>query len=790
MRALREIISDSRSVSCIDAVEIQTVGEELRIHVSGWFFFRDGSAKEPVARIGGAEYPCRSVYTARSDVAALYHREELPEGSGFSLELTCPSQISDRELCISFSGAGKQSAEILRGVICEMGEICGSLDEITVKGGSTAEITGWKLGLRFLDRQYARAEIRIQEDNGDPVSFERTDMVRSDVNRICYPEDPDAKSGFHLTFPVKEGKKYRLIFASGIFSEETVIETEELFVLARERERHYRNRLDMLLHADPMQRKDDAYLKKKYGKERFREFEQKRLEPLDPIYMKYVQQNRVSPEMLEKQRRTTLPWRGTFSVIVPVYRTPVKMLKEMIESVRQQTFDGWELVIADGSAAEGDTQKLLKKYAAKDPRIHVTFLEDNLGIAGNTNAALRIARGDYIVLLDHDDVLTPDALFAVASVIGEDGGADIVYSDEDKFSDGADDYYSPAFKSDFNLTLLRSTNYICHLFCVRKTIAEEVGGFRKNFDGSQDYDLILRCVERASVIRHIPRVLYHWRCHAGSTAGNAGNKSYASEAGRRALEEHLQRCQVSASVSGVQDLAGYYRVDYALEGSPRLSIVTAEQDEKVLEAIQKKAGWEQLELVTSPMEASGDYLLFLDDGLVPETDGFAKIMLAECSQPSVGAVGVKILDHTRYIVHAGMVLGLQGMAGYILRGQPGETAGYQAKALLQQECSAVSGRCLMISRRCLEETGGFDPALPAYGYADLDLCLKLKKAGYRIVLDPGVIFCEREQTAAAQKDPEAERYLLDKWGAEQFCEDPFYNINLSQKENNFEFRIR
>ncbi|MCC8029883.1 MAG: glycosyltransferase, partial [Lachnospiraceae bacterium] len=289
-------------------------------------------------------------------------------------------------------------------------------------------------------------------------------------------------------------------------------------------------------------------------------------------YRLWWKTHRLTEDEAERQRQRVFERTPLISIPVPLYNTPLQYLRELIDSVQSQTYGSWELCLADGSTDDQAEQFIRQRYAG-NARIKYRRLSRNSGIAGNTNEAVSMAEGEYIGLLDHDDLLAPNALFEVVKVINEHTGADVIYTDEDKISDDITDHFGPAFKPDFNLDLLRSCNYICHFFVVKKDIADEIHGFRSEFDGSQDYDFILRCVERAECVYHIPMILYHWRCHPNSVAGNPENKLYAYEAGRRAIEEHLRRTgEPDAQVERLP-FWGHYRVNYPVRNRDRVSIL-------------------------------------------------------------------------------------------------------------------------------------------------------------------------------------------------------------------------
>ena len=502
----------------------------------------------------------------------------------------------------------------------------------------------------------------------------------------------------------------------------------------------------------------------------------------------------------------------------------------MIDSVKKQTYGNWELCIADGGAAEDDTvEKEMKRYR-RDGRIRYKKLAQNKGISGNTNEALKMARGQVIMLLDHDDLLSREALFEIVKVFNEDPEADVAYSDEDKVSLDLKHYFDPHFKPDFNLDLLRSNNYICHLFAAKRSVVEKAGAFRSEFDGAQDYDFILRCVEQSGKVAHIPKVLYHWRMHPLSTAANPESKMYCYEAGRRAVEEHLKRRQVPALV-GMQEQLGYYYVDYKLKGEPLVSILIPNRDEKeclcrCVGSILSKTEYRNYEILilenNSEKEetfayyrelekddrirvlhwekafnysainnfgvenAGGEYCLLLNNDtevLAPEWLG---LMLADCQRPEVGAVGAKLLYPDDTIQHGGVVLGLGGVAGHIFSRQPEWVPGYFARAILQQDYSAVTGACLMTKREQYRKLGGLEETLTV-AFNDVDFCLRLGEAGLLVMYEPRACLYHHESLSRGSEDTpekkkrfsEEEAFMRERWGSLLAAGDPYYNKNLS-----------
>ena len=340
-------------------------------------------------------------------------------------------------------------------------------------------------------------------------------------------------------------------------------------------------------------RKGFRYMKH-YGPKEFWIRLHERFEPEEVPYGLWYRAYIPTEETLETQRKQKFDYSPLISIAVPAYQTPVEFLRQMIESLIVQTYSNWELCIVNASPDNEEMQKVLAEYSAGDSRVRFCNLKENLGIAENTNRAFAMTKGEFVGLLDHDDLLAPNALYEIVKILQDHPQADALYTDEDKVTTELDEHFQPHLKPDFNLDLLRSNNYICHFFVVQKSIVEKAGGFRKEFDGAQDYDFIFRCTENAGEVLHVPEILYHWRTHKASTADNPASKMYAFEAGKRAIEAHLERTGTKGEVSHTQDL-GFYRVKYPVQGKPLVSVIIPNKDEKetlqtCLEMLEKNKG--------------------------------------------------------------------------------------------------------------------------------------------------------------------------------------------------------
>lgn len=571
-----------------------------------------------------------------------------------------------------------------------------------------------------------------------------------------------------------------------------------------------------------------------------------RMEPEEVPYGPWYEEHKAGREELERQRKQSLLWNGekgyscVFSIVVPVFHTPEVFLRQMIESVRDQSFPYWELCIANAAPEDESVHAILEEYCRKDSRIRVRDLQENKGISENTNAAFAMAQGEFVGLLDHDDLLAPDALYEMAKRLRTKPETDIFYTDEDKVTTDLGEHFQPHLKPDFNLDLLRSNNYICHFFVVRRSLAEQVGGFRPEFNGAQDYDFIFRCAEQAGEISHIPRILYHWRVHSASTADNPASKMYAYEAGKRAIEGNLERTGTKGEVSLRADY-GFYDIRYPVQGEPLVSVLIPNKDQKetllkCVHSVLEKSTWKNLEIiiiennsedpatfacyrelekdgrirvVTFPgkvfnysainnfgvREARGDYLLFLNNDIEVISPDWVEQLLGNCQRPEVGIVGAKLYYPDNTIQHAGIVIGIGGIAGHAFLGLARAKSGYLHKASLQMDYSAVTAACMMMKKSVFQETGGFEERLRV-AFNDVDLCLRTVEKGYLVVYNPHAeMYHYESKSRGAEDSPEKIRrfqeeieFMRTRWISILKEGDPCYNPNLTLSKWNYSLR--
>ena len=540
------------------------------------------------------------------------------------------------------------------------------------------------------------------------------------------------------------------------------------------------------------------YLKYYGVKELARKTEERLIPEIYP-YSDWYPSHLMSQGMIEIPEKPDFDFNPLISIIVPAYETPRESLAAMIESVTSQIYPTFQLCIADGSRS--DVVKDSVEPYLSDSRICYKRLENNLGISGNTNAAIQMSRGEYLAFLDHDDMLEPDALLEMVRLLNQKPDTEFIYTDEDKCSNDGSTFFKPHFKSGFNLDLLRSNNYICHFFMVKRDLYDRVGPFDRSFDGAQDYDFVLRCIENTHKIEHISKVLYHWRTGENSTADNAASKMYAFEAGRRAVAAHLSRLGIEAAVHHGQDL-GYYRVKYALTTEPKVSVVvTSAGDSKALAKCIKtlrKCEYDNYEFFIIKDDsreindcirnnATGDYIVILNEELITsEKENWMSELLSQCMRDDIGVVGVKLVAPSgrlfnrhfpiKSVYHAGMILGMSGMVGNAFKGLPANLTGYMHRAAVLSNCSAVSSLMYMVKRDVFLDAGGLDEGV-APGLAGPDLCLKLQEKGRRILYDPYVSATYYGKGARINADDM--RLMRTRWAHLLSEGDRYYNPNFS-----------
>lgn len=547
-------------------------------------------------------------------------------------------------------------------------------------------------------------------------------------------------------------------------------------------------------------------------------------------YIDWFKPNELFDKQVAEQRKHKFKNNPKISIVVPMYNTPKKFFEELVDSCIRQSYTNWELCLADGSPEEN---KELKKIYSKDERIKYNFLGKNEGISGNTNEALKMVTGDYVALLDHDDLLSDYALYFVVECINNHPDVEFMYSDEDKITEKGD-RYDAYFKPNFAPDTLRCQNYICHFSIFKKELMDKLEGFRSKYDGAQDYDIFLRMSEitNPDKIRHIPRILYHWRVHSESTAKLDSNaKNYAFDNGVVAIQDHIERLGLKGKVTP-GTVGGTYRTDYEVIGNPKVSIIIPNKDGKdilevCIKSLLEKTTYtnydivivennstskeifkyyeeleknEKIKVVKYPEKgfnypaiinygvrnSDGEYVIQLNNDTELITPNWIELMLGFCQRKDVGGVGVKLYYPDDTIQHAGIIVGLGGVAGHRFKEVPKDGHGYFAKESMIENLSAVTAACIMNPRSVYEEVGYMDEGY-AVAFNDVDFCLKIREKGYLIVYNPFVEFKHYEsKSRGTENTPEKiKRFqgeiarFKERW--QNFLDegDPYYNINLS-----------
>lgn len=548
----------------------------------------------------------------------------------------------------------------------------------------------------------------------------------------------------------------------------------------------------------------------------------------DAQYATWMGLHDPTTKELERQETYVFLRQPMFSIVVPLYNTPERLFAEMVDSVIAQTYKHWELCLADGSTKPNQLEKLVSQY--NDKRIKYKKLEQNKGISGNSNEAIKMAKGDYIALLDHDDTIMPQALFRYTELINQDEDYELIYSDEDKLTEDGTHRFDPFFKPEFSPNTLYSFNYITHFSVFKKRLLDEIGYFRDEFNGAQDYDLILRASENAKKIGHIPEILYNWRLSETSTAYSSDTKSYTVSAGKAAIEASLKRRNIQAEVKTAK-LANYYNVVYPImQPQPKISIIIPNKDEKrmlkrCIDSIINKTTYKNYEIIIiennsqkkntfdyyedlkkksfirviewnhafnysainnfAVKHAKGELLVFLNNDTSIISSDWLEQMAMHALRKEIGAVGAMLYYPDDTVQHAGVVLRIGGIAGHSHKGTDRGEPGSFARLFVVHDVSAVTAACLMTRRAVFEEVGGFNEAL-AVAFNDIDFCLKIREKEYQIVMNPlaELYHYESKTRGYESSDERVQRFLIEseRWletWHKTYKTDPFYSPNLT-----------
>ena len=687
----------------------------------------------------------------------------------------------------------------------------------------TVRIRGWAIAPKPVT-------VRIFDADKKPVAAEiqRTDRV--DVNQLFEEAQDPGKTGFFSEITNVSGKCLYVVFYAGEKKTVHVVPLRKADILAKKLDKYVEKGIRYWKSQGAAALAEKVVTKVKNVRQG------------PPSYQKWIRHHLPDRNELEKQKKTSFGYRPKISFVVPLYKTPEKYLRRLTESFQEQTYSNWELCFSDGSGAQSPLTELLKELTAKDNRIKYVSHEEPLQISENTNSAIEIATGDFIAFADHDDELTPNALFECVKAINEKPQTLVIYTDEDKMSMDGHKFFQPHFKPDYNPDLLCTVNYICHLFVVSRKVIEKVGGLRSEFDGAQDYDFVLRCVEavKDEEICHIPKILYHWRCHEDSTAENPESKLYAFEAGRRAVQAHYERTGIRAEVFKGEYL-GLYRTKFIRDHDPLISIIIPNKDhiddlKRCMESIEQKSTYKNYEYIivennstdSATFEyykkleaenpkvrmvywdgvfnysainnygasfAKGEYLLLLNNDTEIINPDCLEELLGYCMRKDVGAVGARLYYEDDTIQHAGVVIGFGGIAGHCFVQQKRGTTGYCHRIICAQDYSAVTAACMMVKKSAFDAVGGLSEEL-AVAFNDIDFCMKLRKAGYLIVYNPYAELYHYESKSRGLEDtPEKVARFNREWAlvAKRWPDilqngDPYYNPNLTLRKSDFSLR--
>lgn len=668
-----------------------------------------------------------------------------------------------------------------------------------------------------------QVQISINDDQDNIVESSCRHEIRMDLFRNGEILEEQKNCGFRISFKCEKNKHYYIVFKT---TKEKRIEKIELTrtsgsTMIKRYARHInaknikkaimyvkRNGVSKLVH------------RLRYGSY-----------IAQSDYQTWLFAQRVTKKNLETQSKTKFAYSPKISILVATFNTKEEYLKEMIDTVVNQSYSNWELCIADGSTNDFVEKYVHEHYSNYGDKIKFQKLDQNYGISGNTNKAFEMATGDYITVYDHDDTLELDCFYEIVKALQE-YRYDVLYTDEDKFDDSTKMYNDPNLKPDFSEDLLRSHNYITHLFIVNKKIVDEVGYYNSEFDGSQDYDYIFRCVEKANAVYHIPRILYHWRMHPESTAQNPENKMYCYDAGKRAIEAHYKRIGVEATVEFLpKPMYGMYHTIYSTKDNPLVSILIPNYNHKpilktCIDSLYNVNTYKNFEIVIVENNSTekeifdyyeelkklhdniqvvtykgefnysrinnfgmkytkGDYVLLLNNDTEMISPNALSEMVGCILRPEVGAVGAKLLYEDDTVQHAGVVIGFSGYAGHVNHGINKDDYGYMVRARINCNYSAVTAACMMVKKSVFNQVGGFDEQF-VVACNDVDLCLKICKEKYLIVYNAFALWHHYESKSRGYDDASQEKTwrfnkevekFQDKWKDVLINGDPFYNSN-------------
>lgn len=823
-----------------DQTAVTAVAGHNRIEAAGWIIRQDGTVPHVVLMVNGKRAAAQVSYQKRDDVIAALKQdtafglntETADHNCGFILLADeIPGELKEIRIGTEENEVLKQMDEKEIGETAVRHLIQGKIDTLTYNPDSQLySLFGWAYSRDGLPVQYG-----IEDERGNALTFHSKSEKRLDVVKAVHGVN-DVNCGYHIWFNGKAHLKFRLVMRT---------KKDQLVMPCHISAFHdFTDAMHNRMHAVHTFFHDEKG--REVIKEKGLDYGLRRISYLydeGRYYDKWMKEQQADEKELQRERDETFPYMPKISLVVPVFNTPIPYLDLMLDTVVSQSYENWELCIADGSDENHPASAEVRKYAEKDKRIRVMRLDRNYGISGNTNKAMELVSGEYTALYDHDDFLERNALYEVVKKINEEN-SDIIYTDEDKYLTDKKAYFMPAFKPDFSIDLLRSDNYICHFLVIRTELLHQVGGFRSEYDGSQDYDLILRCVEKAEHISHIPKILYHWRMYENSTSFDPASKLYAFEAGQRAIEVHLERVHINARVSMLEPpYYGYYRVDYVPEEEALVSIIIPNKDQKdvldrCVQSLLKvntyhnieiiiaennstaaeindyyakiQAEYDNVHVIDCSMDyfnyaainnkavkyAHGKYLLFLNNDTEIMDPESIRSMLGIAEREDVGIVGARLLYENNTVQHAGVILSHKLNAVHAFAGLDDRDSGYMVRLHVNTNYSAVTGACMMMRMDLFEKVNGFDEKL-AVAYNDVDLCLKVRKENKLVVYDAFASWHHYESLSRGYDVSEEKKarlkeegtYLQNKWKDVYAGTDPYYNLNFDD-ERPFELKLK
>lgn len=815
----------------IERFEFHDLKTKQFITIVGWCYQEDNESVNYHIKLDGKEVDFELFRPGREDIINGYDLGFKNTHIGFRLIIACNEEPKSIEI-IAYTDICSES--ILNydqrkiNKYRDKREINTYIDEFTFNEETkTYQLKGWAYS-------YAKdpIEYSVFDSNGKKVDIEFHSKGRVDLYSLFFVGEDQIDCGYTIKWKGNAKEKYSFALKTKNYQSKEILQEKTP-------SRNVLSKVPKLFKMMSYQHIKNGFriLRKKgfsgvidrivHGSSNWAEYDE------------WFNATKVTEEELERQRNTTFEFAPMISIIVATFNTKEEYLKEMIDSVRNQSYSNWQLCICDGSTNDS-VEKYVKEHYGDDSRIVFKKLEKNYGISGNMNGALELVTGDYVGLFDHDDLLTPDCLYEfVASM--QEVHHDCVYSDEDKLNDKTKKFEDPHFKPDFSIDLLCSHNYITHFFVVNMDIVRKVGGMRSEYDGSQDHDFIFRCVEQANSVHHVPKILYHWRMHPLSTAMDPESKMYCYTSGKKAIESHFKRVGIDATVEMLpRPLYGMYHCKYKVKDHPLVSILIPNYNHKDLlkgciESLMNVNTYSNMEIVIVENNSTeqeifdyykeleetysnvkviyyegdfnyskinnygvkythGEYILFLNnDTKVIEPDSIED-MLGVCQREDVGVVGAKLLYEDDTVQHCGVVVGYHGYATAAFSLIDRNDFGYMGRPRVSWDVSAVTAACLMTKREIFDEVGGFDEDFKV-ACNDVDLCLKIRSLNKWIVEDVFSVWYHYESKSRGLEDtPEKQaRFQSEiarfqkKWPEILKNGDPFHNPNFDLDKGPFTY---